>query len=110
MACVPEKDSHGLQDEPSEALQSITGLALAILVDKKKAVPEALLKAAALLHDSALLVRPKTSPLCSGTACTVVPCARKHPAATLQSIQYKFPRVRYIIIAALEVLPCASLQ
>ena len=65
MACAPEKDSHGLQDEPAEALLSIAGLALAILLDRKKAVPEALLKAAALLHDSALLVRLKTSPSCT---------------------------------------------
>ena len=31
---------------------------LVILVDRKKAVPEGLLKTAALLHDAALLVRP----------------------------------------------------
>ena len=47
-----------VQDEPAEALQSIAGIVLAILVDRKKAVPEALLKAAAVLHDAALLVRP----------------------------------------------------
>ncbi len=47
-----------VQDEPAEALQSIAGIVLAILVERKKAVPEGLLKAAAILHDAALLVRP----------------------------------------------------
>ena len=46
-----------VQDEPAEALQSIAGIVLGILLDRKKAVPEGLPKAAALLHDAALLVR-----------------------------------------------------
>ena len=48
----------GLQDEPAEVLQSIAGITLAIVVDKKKSVPDALLQTAALLHDFALLVSP----------------------------------------------------
>ncbi len=50
-----------LQDAPADVLQSIAGVALAILADNRKAVPDALLQIAALLHDTALLVSPLLS-------------------------------------------------
>ena len=45
-----------LQETSAEALQAIAGITLAVLADKKTAVPDALLQTAVLLHDTALLV------------------------------------------------------
>ena len=45
-----------LQETSAEALQTIAGIALAALADKKASVPDALLQTAVLLHDTALLV------------------------------------------------------
>ena len=51
-----------MQETSAEALQTIADITLAVLADKKTAVPDALLQTAVLLHDTALLVRPSSCP------------------------------------------------